>query len=699
MAIEKMKKLTILFPVGDGERFEEWLYSRAALHLVGLEREFTKISSSANPLPLDEQHASGQLAKAQELLAEFNAIHKPAKSFLDGMLPVKAVVTTEQMANALTTVNLDALYGAARKASEALKNCGGTLNLLALERKQSRSLAFLTAPLARIRSLKRVVLIAAEGSPSGIEHLSRDREAHTLLAWEIARRAGSAITILCSARRIDEAKCTDMLRAHGFRILEYPEYEGRVGDRLEEITREEEKTRVEMGRHEEELRRVLPLHLMRAIECIRGYWESEKSRAERARAMRCSKIIGVAKGYARATDVTRLIADMEREFSGVSVIVEDPMPGENVPVSIKLSRWWRPGRLMISMFGMPDYFTFDPTPFLMLVFLIFFGICFADVIYGLLLVALSCLLIRRYRRQESLREFFRLFLYAGVSTVIFGVLTGSWAADIYNPEYLGAHNLLFRIVQKTMVLDMLAKPVIALLAALIIGIMTQFYGIVMRMVRDAVQRNWRGLVFDGALWLVYLGGLLIFSVAAISGFGGAALKRASLAAVLVGVVGLILTQGRDQKGWGARLVTGFVSLYGIMGTYGTTSFVGDVLSYSRLLALGLNTYIVGMSFNIIAKIIPQILISLTSVLSLISFLAPVGDLLARMLSNRIVQGVIVISIMVFGHLFNFLMSILSAFVHSARLILLEFFGRFYQTGGGWFAPHGFTSESVEVIKH
>jgi V/A-type H+-transporting ATPase subunit I len=272
-----------------------------------------------------------------------------------------------------------------------------------------------------------------------------------------------------------------------------------------------------------------------------------------------------------------------------------------------------------------------------------------------------------------------------VSTVIFGVLTGSWAADIYKPEYLGQNNILQRFVEKTTILDMMAKPVIALVISLVIGVVNQLYGIVVRIIQDMRQRNWRGALFDGVFWLVYLVGLLLFALSALSGIGGSALKYASLTAVIGGGIGLILTQGRDQGSLAGRFIFGVVSLYGIVGGYGTVSFIGDVLSYSRLLALGLTTAIVGMSFNIIATLIPQI------ICSLFPFLSPV-------VKFPVVAGAIIVSVMVFGHLFNFILSILSAFVHSGRLILLEWFGRFYQGGGEWFQPHGFTSDTVEIVR-
>jgi V/A-type H+-transporting ATPase subunit I len=685
MAIERMKKLTILFPARESERLEEWLYSRSTLHVASLEREFTRLSATADCLQLDEQEAAGNLACVRDLRAERDSLLKGKKSFIDSMLPVTAVERRDEIQAALRSIDLTALHAEVKRRTHALREGAARRALIARERQHLMRFSFLTVPVATLQALKRMFFIIAEGSTARMGNVARDEEAAGLLAWEVRRRHGELLTIVFAGRKREEARCADILRAHGFRILEYPDISISAEDRIEEIDREDERIRMETDKIHDELRLLLSPKVSRGLECLNGYWESEKKRAENARLMLCSERVGVARGYARAADAEDFVAQLEKAFPGVSVIAADPEPGDAVPVSIRLSRLTRPGQLLINMFGLPDYFSIDPTSYLLLVFLCFFGICFADVVYGSLLMFFSALLIRRYRQQENLREFFRLFYYCGISTVIFGILTGSWAADIYSADYLGPNNPLLRFVQKTTVLDMLAKPVVALVIALIIGIVNQFYGIVMRIIKDSRQGNWKGAIYDGVLWLVYLGGLLAFALSALSGWGGNLVRRASIAAVAGAAVGLVLTQGRDEKSFAGKIIFGVVSLYGIVGGYGTVSFIGDVLSYSRLLALGLTTYIVGMSFNIIAKLVPQI------VLSLFPFLKGV-------VSCPIVSGAMVVGVMVLGHLFNFFLSILSAFVHSARLMLLEWFGRFYQGGGEWFSPHGFTSDSVELVK-
>jgi V/A-type H+-transporting ATPase subunit I len=237
-------------------------------------------------------------------------------------------------------------------------------------------------------------------------------------------------------------------------------------------------------------------------------------------------------------------------------------------------------------------------------------------------------------------------------------------------KYLGENNLLLRVQSFFVVLDPISKTIYALLFALLIGVLNQFFGIALRMYGAIRKGDWKSAVFDGFFWYLTLPGLLII-VSKLFIDTPQTLYRAGLALFGTGALGLILTQGRDMKGPVARILGGVVSLYGIVGSYGITAFIGDVLSYCRLLALGLTTSIVGTTFNMLGGLLRDI-----PYVGLFCF----------------------IFIVVAGHLFNFIISLLGAFVHSMRLIFVEFFGRFYDAGARPFQPLGFDSPLCEIKK-
>ena len=304
---------------------------------------------------------------------------------------------------------------------------------------------------------------------------------------------------------------------------------------------------------------------------------------------------------------------------------------------------------------------------------LFFGFCFGDAIYGVAILVAAGLIARRVRNYPNLYDFFRLIAWGGASSMVVGAITGAWMADLFSPErgFFPEGSFPVRLREFFLVesIEPLSQPVRALLVALALGIANQFYGIILRIYREARRRDYVAAVCDGGLWLLFLPGLLLVIA---GGFAPlpAGLIRAGKVLLAVGAVGLVLTQGRREKGLLAKALTGVVSLYGILGTYGTTSFIGDTLSYSRLLALGLTTTIVGMSFNIVASLFKGVPIA----------------------------GVVLVGLVLLaGHSFNILISILGAFVHSGRLVFVEFFGRFYEVGGKAFRALG-TSERVRIVE-
>jgi V/A-type H+-transporting ATPase subunit I len=275
-----------------------------------------------------------------------------------------------------------------------------------------------------------------------------------------------------------------------------------------------------------------------------------------------------------------------------------------------------------------------------------------------MLVVMGAYLTVKTKAYRGVNNLSRILLYGGICSVIFGALTGSWFGDLYKPEYLGQGNILHVLQQKSLALDPIDKTIVALLIALGIGVLNQFFGIILKMYGALRTRDWMGAFSDGVCWIVTLTGVLLLSGKL---FGDIPEKvfNTGLWLFSAGAIGLILTQGRDIKSPLGKIAGGVVSLYGIMGSYGITAFIGDTLSYCRLLALGLTTSIVAMTFNLMAGMLRDV---------------------------PYVGMVLFVVVLLVGHLFNFLISALGAFVHSMRLIFVEFFGRFYEGGARPFQP-------------
>ncbi|HUV38922.1 MAG TPA: hypothetical protein VMY39_04880, partial [Planctomycetota bacterium] len=385
--------------------------------------------------------------------------------------------------------------------------------------------------------------------------------------------------------------------------------------------------------------------------------------AAREKALHSTRMVLVT-GYARARDTDRVHAKIHELVPQAGVVFREPALEENVPVELRTSRFFGPSTFLTSMFGLPPYRDFDPSPHIMFFFLTFFGFCFGDVVYGIALLLFSLHVMKKLKNHPSTANFFKLFAWGGVFTIIAGVLMGSWASDL--PAVLEeAYGITWfnRIRTSLMVIDPIRDPVTLLLVALGVGVLSQFWGIFLAMHRDLRRGDVKGAVYDGGLWYITLPGFIMLAAGLFSPPVPPWVPRMGLWIFCVGAVGLILTQGRKEKSFAGKAITGVVSIYGIIGSYGVTVFLGDTLSYARLLALGLVTGVVGYSFNLMASMLRDI---------------PYIGVFAFVL------------VVLAGHTLNFFISVLGGFVHSARLIFLEVFGRFYESGGKQFAPLGIT---------
>ena len=478
----------------------------------------------------------------------------------------------------------------------------------------------------------------------------KDEPSSEFFAWQIVSKTDEKLKILLAYLNRDKDVALKIIAKFDLKEIPFPVLSGNVKDHVDKLVSE-----LANVVREEHLIRHRFLELSgewRSLEILLGYWENERNKMIAQRRCAMSKRIFVLIGYVKTTDRLRLDSMLGNEFPHASVFYEEPSPKDRVPVSITLNNFFKPAQVLINMFGLPNYFTFDPTPFVIVSFLIFFGLCFGDVFYGLFLTVFSAWMVRKYRHSEPLSNFMKLFLYAGISTMVFGALTGGWAGDLYNPMYLGEGNLLLKVKERLILLDPLSKPVIALLIAIGLGVLNQFYGITLRMYGEILRKNIMNAICDGLLWLIMLPGFLILTSTIFLKVPGSLVSIGKYLAI-VGAAGLISTQGRNEKGIAGKIFTGIVSLYGIVGTYGCSGFIGDILSYTRILALSLTTTIIGMAFNIVASLFK---------------------------TGTFIGIILFIITLVTGHMFNFVMSILGAFIHPARLIFLEFFGRFYEGG-------------------
>jgi V/A-type H+-transporting ATPase subunit I len=686
MAIDKMKKVTLLCPVTATQRLLKTIHSLSIIQLVDVFDRYEDAKGKLDRQETSTEDSDRELQKINLMLGLIDLFAPEKKSFVQGLAPVPLLVDPQELSRIRKQFPLDTYHAEADQLDadfrRAERSIGDTENRL----KDLKPLEELPFRVADFRNPRHVRLFFGAIPRKNIDALAHDATLPKTVAWEEVEPAqfnrkdgsghatqatvnrGEAAWLLAAALPDSEPALRKALTENGFEEIALPQVTGTVRDQVRALEGDLAELRNQVKGIEAKVQKLAEHR--HALLLLKAFWEDCKkltlSRANCAH----GKWVQVVTGYVREKDVNRLEAALKTEYANVTVCVEDLSPEDTPPVSLTLPPMVRPIQMLVNLFGLPVYNSFDPSPFIMPTFLIFFGICFSDVAYGTMLIAMSLYIMHKTKPYAGIYNFARLLFYGGLSTVFFGFLLGSWFGDLYMPQYLGENNIMYRIMTTTRVIDPLQKPIVVLLIALTIGMFNQFYGIALKMYGALLRGDKAEALFDGLLWLVILPGFVLI-VGKLFAPVPAPLFNLGLALFAVGAVGLILTQGRASSGLVGRFMTGMISLYGIVGTYGITAFIGDTMSYCRLLALALTTGIVALSFNMMADLLRPI--------------PYVGIFLF-------------IFVLVAAHVFNFFISVLGAFVHSMRLIFVEFFGRFYATGSKPFAPLGFDSKTAILRK-
>ena len=349
------------------------------------------------------------------------------------------------------------------------------------------------------------------------------------------------------------------------------------------------------------------------------------------------------------------LAEVFERF-GCAWETEDPPVEEypEVPVQLKNNKFTNSLNMVTNMYSLPAYGTVDPNPLMAPFFILFFGLMMADMGYGLLMVAAALVALAKMKPEGGSRVFVQLLLYGGISTFAMGVLTGSFFSDIpYQLVHLidpdstwpGLWHLFSPETDSTMVLY----------GSMVLGLLHLNTGMAV-----SFSQKWKAgargdaIFEEGSLWVILVGALLFAADMLL--VPSPVLHWAGLAVLIVGGAMLLFGAGRHSKGFG-KVTAAFGCIYNT-----ATGWFGDVLSYSRIMALMLAGGVVGKVFNTVALMPAQ--------------------------SSGLNVGTALVFLIIFllGHAMNFALNLLGCYVHDLRLQCLEFFGKFYTDGGKPFRP-------------
>jgi len=376
--------------------------------------------------------------------------------------------------------------------------------------------------------------------------------------------------------------------------------------------------------------------------------------------MRNSTYTTVLTGWIPTTWTPIFFERMNNAFPDALLEVTDPAEGDKAPVLFQNSSLVKPFEIVTDLYGKPAYHELDPTGKFAIFFLISFGLALTDAGYGIAMMIITFLAERFLHLKRDMQKMMRLLFFGGAITVVLGALTGGWFSINLDALQEGVWKDLLLGVK---LIDPLKQPIVLLGFIFAFGIVQLGYAWVVRGIYHWKKGEKEIAIIDDFSWTVLVV-TIILSIASANGF---ILFPVFFKWVMYAVLAfMVITQGRSSKNIFLRLGGGLLSLNSLI------AFVSDMLSYSRLLALGLATGIIGLVVNLIASMVYE-------------GVPVVGIVLAG-------------AVLIVGHVFNLGINALGAFIHSGRLQFVEFFPKFMEGGGVAFRPFGRVGKYVDNPK-
>ena len=445
---------------------------------------------------------------------------------------------------------------------------------------------------------------------------------------------------ILSLKQEEEAALT-VLKQHGFTETVFRDLTGTVAENLQRLAKEKEALQQTYQEIEAEIAAHADLRepLEEYFDLLQIAVDKEKVKAKLLKTRRTFFL----EGWIPTRYVEKAKTILEE--NGCYYQFRDPEEGEVVPVALQNANFFVPFEEITEMYSLPDYRGFDPTSIFALFYAVFFGMMLSDAGYGILMAVACFIVLKKFALEGTTYKMIKLFFYCGISTTFWGAMFGGWFGDIVavvSRTFLG-----HEVALEPLWFNPIEDPMKLLIFSLALGVIHIFIGMGIQAYMQIRQGKWFDAICDEGFWYLTILGLISWLG---GGMVAAALVSVGKWMAIVGIAGLLLTGGRHNRGIGK--ITG-----GLSSVYNITSYLSDILSYARILALGLATGVIAQVVNTMGAM----------------FGGGIG-------------GAIALLFFVVGHALNLVINALGSFIHASRLQYIEFFGKFYEDGGEPFDP-------------
>lgn len=465
-------------------------------------------------------------------------------------------------------------------------------------------------------------------------------------------REQTCVMIVCP--RTDAPAVEDALRAMGFIRPASPAKEPPAKQKamLEEACKEAEKT-IESTEQE-----ILSLAGMRnALRFMADYFATRAEKYEAIGQLAQSRCTFLLTGYIPQKDCGALETELSGKFD-ISIEFEDTSADDEVPTLLQNNSMAQTVEGIVESYSLPGKGEIDPTPIMAVFYYFMFGLMLSDFAYGAVLALATGLIVAKFKNMDKdLRNTMRMFCYCGISTAFWGIVFSSYFGDVVtvvSRTFFGRE-----ITIPPLWFTPLEDPMRMLVFCMAVGVIHLFVGLGIQLYQHLRAKRYMDAFAKVIFWYMLVGGAIVYGLSTEMIISILQLKfilPTSVGSIFgwiaaIGAVGIVLTNG-DSKNPLVRFAQGLYELYNVTG------YLGDILSYSRLLALGLATGVIGSVIN----------------------------QMGAMAGGGIIGALLFILVFLFGHCLNLGINLLGAYVHCNRLQYVEFFSKFYEGGGHKFQP-------------